>query len=68
MMKSGAPPDKFRFLYHMNSMVSQAELIVRLSFFGSWSYLNFFRDGMGPFNFLHFVFVRQSIYQIGNQR
>ena len=31
-------------------MVSQAELI--LSLFGSWSYLNFFRDGMGPFNFI----------------
>ena len=31
-------------------MVSQAELILRLSFLGSWSYLSFFRDGMGPFN------------------
>ena len=30
-------------------MVSQAELISKW-FFGYWSYLNFFRDGMGPFN------------------
>ena len=29
-------------------MVSQAELILRV-ITGSWSYLNFFRDGMGPF-------------------
>ena len=52
MMKSGAPPDKLGVLYHMgylwDSMVSQAELLLRVSLFGSWSYFNFFRDGMGP--------------------
>ena len=46
MIKCGAPPDKFGILYRM--------IPVRIPWFhkqnfGSWSYLNFFRDGMGPF-------------------
>ena len=53
MMNCRAPPDKFGvhvpYVYLKNSMISHAELILRLSFFGSWSYLNFFRESMGPF-------------------
>ena len=53
MMKSGAPPDKVGVLprlllteYH--SFTSKIDF-QGLSLFGSWSYLNLFRDGIGPF-------------------
>ena len=50
MMKSGAPPDKvgvlLRFLpIEFHGFTSRIEL----SLFGYLSYLNFFRDGTGPF-------------------
>ena len=53
MMKSGAPPDKFGVLYRMityNSMVSQAELILRVITLWFLVLSQFFRDRMGPFN------------------
>ena len=56
MMNCGAPPDKFGvhvpYVSLKNSMFSQAELILRFSLFGSWSYFNFFRESMGPFEVL----------------
>ena len=36
-------------------MVSQAELILIVIILGSWSYLNLFRDGMGPFKPIIFL-------------
>ena len=54
MMKRGAPPDKFRvhvpYVYLYNSMVSQAELILRVITLWFLVLSHFFRDGMGPFN------------------
>ena len=54
MMKSGAPPYKVGVL-HLVSHIEFHGFIRRtdfkgLSLFGCWSYLNPFRDGMGPFN------------------
>ena len=52
MMKSGAPPDKI--LYHLLPIESYGFTsridFEGLSLFGSRSYLNFFRGGMGLFN------------------
>ena len=54
MMKSGAPPDEFVVLHRMvnlqNSMVSQAELILRV--ITLWFHL--YRDSMGPFKTITF--------------
>ena len=50
MMKSGAPPDKFGVLYPMVTMVSQAELILRVITLWFLVLSQFFRDGMGPLN------------------
>ena len=54
MMKCGAPPDKFGvhvlYVYLYNSMVSQAELILRVITLWFLVLSNFFRDSMGPFN------------------
>ena len=57
-MKSGAPSDKVRVLHRLlpikfHGFTSRIDLqgsCEGLSFFVSLSYLNFFRDGMGPFN------------------
>ena len=53
MMKSGTPPDKFGVLYSMfsykNSMVSQAELVLKVINLWFLVLSHFFRDGMGPF-------------------
>ena len=46
MMKSGAPPDKIQ---SPGSMVSQAELILRVITLWFLVLTHFFRDGMGPF-------------------
>ena len=48
-----APPDKVGALYHLlpiefHDFTGRIDFL-RLSLFGSWYYLNFFRDGMGPF-------------------
>ena len=55
MMKSAAPTDKVRVLYHnyvylQNFMVSQAELILRVITLWFLILSQFFKDGMGPFN------------------
>ena len=55
MMKSGDQPDKVKVPYHLlpiefHRFKSKIDLLGLLSLFGSLSYLNFFRDGMGPFN------------------
>ena len=56
MMKCGAPPDKFRvhvpYVYLWNSMVSKAELILRVIALWFLVLSQFFIDGMGPFKFL----------------
>ena len=56
MMKSGAPPDKFRVLdrlLHIEFHCFTGRIDFQgLSLFGSWSYLNFFIDGMGPFKII----------------
>ena len=54
MMKSGAPPDKVRVLHcllpiEFHGFTSRIDFYSELSLFGCWSYLNFFKDGMGPF-------------------
>ena len=52
MMKSGAPPDKVRVLYRLLPIEFHcftSKIDFGLSHIGSWSYLNFFIDGMGPF-------------------
>ena len=51
MMKCGAPPDQFGVLYRMliYSMVSQAELILRVITLWFLVLSQFFRDSMGPF-------------------
>ena len=49
MMKSRTPSDKFGVLYHMVTMVSQAELIPRVITLWFLVLSQFFRDGMGPF-------------------
>ena len=55
MMQSGAPPDKFGVMYLMFNYripwFHKQNYFYGLSLFGSWSYLKFFRDGMGPFKF-----------------
>ena len=53
MMKSGAPPYKVRVLHRLlpiafHGLTSRTDF-KGLSLFGSWSYLNIFRHGMGPF-------------------
>ena len=53
MMKSGAPPYKVRVLHRLlpiafHGFISRTDF-KGLSLFGSLSYLNIFRDGMGPF-------------------
>ena len=51
MMKSGAPPDKFGVMYRIkNSMVSQAELILRVITLWFLVLSQFFREYMGHFN------------------
>ena len=55
MMKSRAPPDNV-FLHRLlprefHAFTSRIDF-KELSLFGSWSYLNLFRDGIGPFKFL----------------
>ena len=45
MMKSGAPSDKVKVLLP----IEFHGFTSRIYFFGSSSYLNFLRDGMGPF-------------------
>ena len=53
MMKCGAPPDKFGVLYRMFTYripwFHKQNEFQGLSLFSSWSYLNFFIEGMGPF-------------------
>ena len=54
MVKSGAPSDKVRVLYWLfpiefHGITSMIDF-QGLSLGSYWSYLNFFRDGMGPFN------------------
>ena len=56
MIKSRAPPDKDGVLHHLLS-IEFHEFTSRIDFyglslFGSWSYLKFFRDSVGPFKFL----------------
>ena len=53
MIKCGSPPDKFRdlsrmFAYRISWFHKQNQF-QGLSLFGSWSYLSFCRDGVGPF-------------------
>ena len=52
MMKCGAPPDKFGvhvpYVYLLNFMVSQAELILRVITLWFLVLFQFFRDSMGP--------------------
>ena len=53
MMKSGAPPVKVRVLYRLLPVEFHV-FTSRIDFeglllFGYWPYLNFFKDGMGPF-------------------
>ena len=53
LMKSGAPPDKLGVLYCMVTyripwFHKQNFTILRVITLCPWSYLNFFRDGMGP--------------------
>ena len=48
MMKSGAPPDKVGVLQPLLPIEFHG-FTSRIDFFCSWSYLNFFIDGMGPF-------------------
>ena len=59
MMKYGAPPDKFvvqvPYVYLSNSMVSQAELILRVITLWFLVLFQFFRDGMGPFKNLAII-------------
>ena len=45
-------------------MVLQGEIIFKgyLSLFGSWSYLNFFEDGMGSFKLVMDLFLLKCIY------
>ena len=55
MMKSGAPRDKVGVLYHLLSIefhgfTSRIDF-EGLSLFSSWFYLNFLRDGAGPFKY-----------------
>ena len=53
MMKSGAPPDKFRVLYRMVTYripwFHKAELILRVITLWFLVLSQFFLDGMGPF-------------------
>ena len=52
MIKSGAPLDKVGALLPIEFPGFTSRIDFKgLSLFGCWSYLNFFRDGMGPFNF-----------------
>ena len=52
-MKSGAPPYKVGVLHlvlhiEFHGFTSRTDF-KGLSLFGSWSYFNLFRNGMGPF-------------------
>ena len=51
MMKSGAPPDKFRVL-HCLYKVSQADLILWVITLSFRVLSHFFRDGMFSFNII----------------
>ena len=53
-VEKGAPHDKVGALYHLlpiefHNFTGRIDFL-KLSLFGFWYYLNFFRDGMGPFN------------------
>ena len=53
MIKSGASPDKVGVLYRLlpikfHGFTHKIDFLM-LPLFGSWSYLNLFRDGMSPF-------------------
>ena len=51
MMKSEAPPDNFLYrMFTKNSMVSQAEIIIRVTTLWFLVLSQFSRDGIGPFN------------------
>ena len=53
MIKSGDPHDKVGVQHHLLPIEFYGFIIridfYRFSFFGSWSYLSFFRNGMGNF-------------------
>ena len=70
MMKSGASPDKVRILHRLLPIELTSRIDFQgLSLFGSWSYLNLFRGGMGPFNIqsggLYLSFRQVLIFRVG---
>ena len=64
-MKSGAPPDKFGVLYRIiaYSIVSQAELILKVITLWFLVLSQFFRDSMGPFK-VYIKTLRENILQL----
>ena len=54
MLENGAPPNIFGVLYHLFHIevhgFNRRIVALEVSHFGSWYYLNFFTEGMGPFN------------------
>ena len=67
MMKCGAPHYKFGvhvpYVYLQNSMVSQAELILRVIFFGYWSYLNFLETVWVPLKPQHHRYMYCAVFR-----
>ena len=65
MMKSGAPPDKV-IVRHRLLPIEFHGFTNRIGFslFGSWSYLKFFRDCMGPFKspFFHIFLFKIDLF------